>query len=190
MVKNILFRAVIEVLGKPEEHVEKSLKKFVGNLKKDEDFKVTSEDYAQIKKQDEQELWAGFAEIEASTNNIDNLVRFCFDYMPSMIEIIEPKELKLSETDLSHFLNSLQARLHNIDMVAKQVKFENDQLKRNMTGLLRNYLLVLLNNKSFSSEQLSKFTGVKQEKLEDYLDQLTDEGRVELKDGVYSAKKK
>ena len=189
MITNILFRAVIEVLGRPEEHVEKSLKGFVDKLKKDEDFKVDSEDYAEIKKQDEQDLWAGFAEIEASTNNVDNLIRFCFDYMPSMIEIIEPKELKLTEMDVSHFLNSLQARLHNIDMIAKQVKFENNQLNKNMAGLLRNYLLVLLSSKGFDANQLSKLTGVNQDKLEDYLDKLIDEGRIELKDGIYSAKK-
>ena len=110
MAKNILFRTVIEILGKPQEHVDKSLKNFVIKLKEDQDYEVITEDYAELKKQDESELWAGFAEMEVKTDKVDHLIKFCFDYMPSIIEVIEPKELKFSDMDVSHFLNDLQAR--------------------------------------------------------------------------------
>ena len=160
-----------------------------GIYKENEDYQVVSEEYAELKKQDEQELWAGFAELEAKTANVEHLVGFCFEYMPSMIEIIEPKQLKFSDVDVSHFLNDLQAKLHQVDMVAKQVKFENDQLKKTAGGLLKNYLYVLLSRNNLSSEQLSGLTGVNKEKLEDFLDKLIDENKVGLKDGVYFAKK-
>ena len=189
MAKNILFRTVIEILGKPQEHVDKSLKNFVIKLKEDQDYEVITEDYAELKKQDESELWAGFAEMEVKTDKVDHLIKFCFDYMPSIIEVIEPKELKFSDMDVSHFLNDLQARLHQVDMVAKQVKFENDQLKKTTSGLLKNYLFVLLSKSNLSSEQLSKLTGVNKEKLEDFLDSLIDDGKVGLKEGIYFAKK-
>ena len=63
---------------------------------------------AEVKKQEGEELWACFAEIKFSTNKVENLVSFCFDYMPSIIEVIEPKELLFSEVEVSHFLNDLQ----------------------------------------------------------------------------------
>ena len=190
MEKKILFRAVIEVLGKPQEHVDKSLKQFVEQLKTSGTYEVISEEYADLKKQEEQELWAGFAELELKAAAIEDLISFCFDYMPSMIEILEPKELRYSDTDVSQFLNDLQAKLHQVDMVAKQIKFENDQLKKSMSGLLNNYILVLLSKGNLTSEQLSGLTGVNKDKLEDYLDKLIDAGKVDLKEGIYFAKNK
>ena len=189
MEKNILFRAVIEVLGKPKEYVDESLKGFVEKLKADDNYEVVDEEYADIKKEEEQELWAAFAELEVKAGKIEELIRFCFDYMPSTIEVIEPKELKYSDMDVSHFLNDLQGRLHQVDMVAKQVKFEGDQIKKSMSGLLKNFLFILLSKGNLTSEQLSKLTGVHKEKLEDFLDKLIDEGKVDLKEDIYFIKK-
>ena len=70
MEKNIIFRAVIEILGKPKEHIDKSLRGFIKQLKENEEYEVISEDYAELKKQEEQELWMGFAELEVKTAKI------------------------------------------------------------------------------------------------------------------------
>tara|TARA_Y100000310_G_scaffold338005_1_gene426522 strand:+ start:2806 stop:3375 length:570 start_codon:yes stop_codon:yes gene_type:complete len=189
MEKNILFRAVVEVLGKPQEHVEKSIKDYVENLKKSKEFEVISEDFAKIKKQEEEELWSTFAELEIWTDKIENLTGFCFDYMPSLIEVIEPTELRINDREFSSFLNDLQAKLHQVDMLAKQMKMENDYLKRNMGSLLKNYLTVLLSKGDLTSEQLGRLTGIKEDKLADFLDQLIDSGKVKLKEGIYSLEK-
>lgn len=185
MVEEIIFRTVIEILGKPKEHVEKALKDYVKQIKEDENFKVIKEDFAEIKKQEDQDLWAIFVELEIKTAKIDHIIDFCFEYMPSILEIVNPKKLTLEDSQISGFLNDLQAKLHQVDMVAKQVKLENDHLKTNMAGLLKNYIVVLLSKANLTSQQLSKLTGVRQEKLEDFLDQLIDEGKIDLKEGVY-----
>ncbi len=188
MEKKIILRSVIEVLGRPKEHVEASLKGYIDKLKADERYGVTSCEFAEIKEQAEQEAWATFAEVEMKVEKIEDITAFCFDYMPSMVEIIEPAEITFKDAEVSGFLNDLQAKLHQVDMVAKQVKMENDHLKRNMAALLKNYLMLLLSKKALSSIQLSSLTGVAEDKLEDYLDQLIDEGRVDLKGDLYSRK--
>ena len=190
MENDILFRAIIEVLGKPKEHIEKSLKEYLDNLKNNKNYKVISQEIAEVKKQEGQELWVVFAELEVKTNQVDSLISFCFDYMPSVIEILEPRKLSLSDLEISQFLNDLQGKLHHVDMVAKQVKLENDYLKKNMGSLLRNYVLLLLSKQSLSSTQLSKLTGVDKDKLEDFLDQLIDKEKIDLKEGVYYLKEK
>ena len=189
MEKKILFRAVIEVLGKPKEHVNESLHNYIKNLKESDRYLVLNEEYAEIKKQEEQEMWAAFAELEIKAEKIEDLIAFCFDYMPSVIEIIEPKEFSLVDNDISTFLNDLQARLHHVDMLTKHMKIETDNLKRNMSFLLKNYVLVLLNKGNLSGEQLSRLTGVAKDNLEDFLDQLIDEGKIDLKEGIYFLKK-
>ena len=186
----ITFRAVIEVLGKPQEHVEESMKQYLQQLQEDKRFKVQHKQLAEIKKQEEQDLWTIFAELEVQTDQLQNLTIFCLDYMPSLIEIIEPAQMTLTDIQLSEFLNDLQAKLHQIDLLAKHVKIENDHLKRNLGGLLNNYIQILLKQANLGSEQLSKLTGVPQDQLEDYLDQMMDAGKIDLKEGIYFLKEK
>ncbi len=188
MEKKILFRAIIEVLGKPKEHVQSSLEKYLQNLKENELYAVVNVQMAKLKKQKEGELWSLFAEVEVWTEKVDHLIDFCFDYMPSSIEIIEPSELKLNEIEVSDFLNDLQTKLHSVDMLAKQLKTENDVLKINTAALLKNYITMLLKQNNLTSAQLSNFTGVNKDKLEDFLDQLIDEGKIDLKEETYYLK--
>ena len=190
MEKTIHFRAVIEVLGKPKEHVEKAMQEYVEKLRQNERYEIISEEIAKIKKQDEQELWAIFSELEIKAEKIEDLVGFCFEYMPSLIEIITPKELTFSDVDISHFLSDMQAKLHQVDMVAKQVNIENQHLKQNLSGLLKNYIQILLNKGNLTGEQLSGLTGVTKDRLEDFLDQLIDERKIDLKEGIYFLKEK
>ncbi|MBT4936253.1 hypothetical protein HOL21_01275 [Candidatus Woesearchaeota archaeon] len=185
MEKNITFRTVIEILGKPQEHVEKSIKEYVKKLKDDDKYEVLEEEFADIKKQEDQDLWATFAELEVKTSSLQDLSAFCFEYMPSLMEIIEPKKMNLTDSNVSEFLSDLQSKLHQIDMVAKHVKMENDMLKKSINSLLKNYIVVLLRPRNLTADQLSKLTGVAQDKLEDFLDQLIDEGRIDLKEGIY-----
>lgn len=184
-IPEITFRAVVEVLGKPQEHVEAALKDYINKLREDNNYTLIREEFAEAQKQDQQELWAVFAELEIKTSSIERIIDFCFDYMPSVIEIITPNSLALKCEQVSTFLNDLQARLHQVDMIAKQVKLENDHLNKNIGSLLKNYVVVMLSKTNLDSEQLSKLTGVNKDVLEDFLDQLIDEGKIDLKEGIY-----
>ena len=188
-MSKVVCRALVEIMGKPKEHVESSLKGYLDKLQKDDNYAIINLEFLEGKKQEENDLWVAFAEIEFSTEKVDNIVSFCFDYMPSVIEIVEPKSIILKDSEFSHVLNDLQARLHQVDMIAKQLNMRNQILQKNMAGLLRNYLLVLLGKSDLNLEQLSKLTGVTKEKLGDYLDKLIDEGKVDLTGEIYVIKK-
>ncbi len=191
MKKELLFRAIIEVLGRPKEHVEKTIKEYLDKLKQDKNYQIISQEIAESKKQEKEEMWVIFAELEVRTASVDNIIGFCFEYMPSMVELIEPSKLTLKDVTISNFLNDLQARLHQVGIMAKQLKSENDFLKKNLAVLVKNYVTVLLNGgKKMTSEQLSKLTGLSKDKLEDFLDQLIDKGEIDLKEDLYSLKKK
>lgn len=189
MEGEITFRTVIEILGKPKEHIETALKEYVQKIKSDKNFSVLKEEFAEVSRQEKQELWATFVELELKTDSVSNLTGFCFDFMPSLLEIISPKEVKFTDTEISQFLNDLQAKLHQVDMIAKQLQIENKILNSSLGGLLKNYVVVLLTKGNLTSKQLSNLTGIDQDKLEDFLDQLIDEGKIDLNDGVYTLKK-
>ncbi len=188
MDTQISFRAVIEVLGKPKEYVEKALVEYIEKLKQDKNYTLISVEIEKTQQQEKEELWSNFAELEIKTEKIENITAFCFDYMPSVIEILEPEQITMNDVQLSSFLNDLQAKLHSVDMIAKQAKIESDYLKRNSGILLKNFIFSLLARNGLTSEQLSMLSGVKIEQIEDILDKFIDEGKVDLKGKVYSLK--
>lgn len=179
MEQPITVRVIIELLGKPQEHIEKTIKEYVDQIKKDKAFQVQRVEFSEIKKQDQAELWAAFAELEFTTD-LSDFTSFCFQYMPSVIEVLEPRKITFTDEQASLFLNDLQARLHQVDMIAKQLNMEVQYLKKNMTGLFRNYLTVLLSNRQLTAPQISTLTGVPQDAVEDYLDVLIDEKVVKM----------
>ena len=183
--KNYLrVRTIIEVLGKPKEHVEKALRKYVEQIKKDEDLSVLKEDYSDAKEQED--LFSMFTELEFVVKSIPKLVSFCFNYMPSSLEIIKPESLSIKNTKLSNILNDLQAKLHNVDMVAKKLKNENDFLKKNLKISLKNVVSVILAiKKQGTIEEISKLSGIDAKALEGFLEELIKEGKIKKEENLY-----
>ncbi|MDD5178038.1 MAG: hypothetical protein PHT54_02015 [Candidatus Nanoarchaeia archaeon] len=130
MEQKIIIKTVIEILGAPKEHVEETLKKVVEKLK--EGFKVrNAKTYeAQETELEKHKLWTAFTEAEIQMENISKITDFCFDFMPSSIEIIEPDELRIKSPEYAELINELLARLHQYDMIVKKLNAENILLKK------------------------------------------------------------
>ena len=175
---------IIEVLGKPKEHVEDSLKQYIEHIKEDSELVVISEKYSEIKEQGQ--LWSKFVELELVVKGTNKLISFCFEYMPSSIEVIKPEQLILTNNELSNFFNDLQARLHNVDMVVKQLNAENNFLKLNMSAIIHNAILICLKVSKLSLEQLSQVTGVDKKELEIFIEKLIKENKIKKEDNTYS----
>ncbi|MHA1988831.1 MAG: hypothetical protein ACW98D_19605 [Promethearchaeota archaeon] len=180
-------RIILEMLGKPKEHIEKTLKGFVEKIKQDTSYMVIKEEFAEAKEQET--MWSSFVELEMVFNDIKSLLPFCFDYMPSSIEVIKPENINVKQNDLSNFLNDLQGRLHHVDMIAKKLKAETVVLKKNLNTSLKNVILLVLGVKKISPlEELSKFTGIKKEELNPFLEQLVKEEKIKKEEQGYSLK--
>jgi len=183
----IRFKTIIEVLGKPKEHVEKALNEYLEKIKETEDFAVVKEDVAPAKEQGN--MFSAFVEMEVVVKIVPVLIGFCFDYMPSSIEVLKPEELKIKNTDISNFLNDLQAKLHGIDMIAKKLKNENDFLRRNLNVSLQNVISIILSvKKSASKEELMKLTGISEKEIDGFLDLLIKEEKIKKEDNLYTLK--
>ena len=127
----IKVRVIIEILGSPKEHVEEIINKVVKKIETEEtDIKLLngkSYEATEVKG-----LWSTFAELELEFNNLYDLIGFSFDYMPSVIEILEPEKIDIGMGDVNELLNDLLAKLHNYDMVTKNLSAENILLKRQL----------------------------------------------------------
>lgn len=53
-------------------------------------------------------------------------------------------------------------------------------LEQNIQGMLNNFVAIVLGTREMTTEELSKITRVNKEALEDFLDKLVDEGKIEM----------
>jgi len=177
-------RSVLEVLGKPKEHVEKTIKMLVTKVKEDPEISILNEKYADIKPEGDT-MFSTYVELEMIIKGITTLTGFCFDFMPSSVDIEKPKVLTVKNRDISNVFNDMQAKLHTVDMVAKKLKAERDFLQRNLGTMIGNMLTILIKLGKNTFEDLSKFTGIRKEELETHLDKLVQEGKIKKEEDLY-----
>ena len=112
-------RMVLEVLGTPKEHVEKTIKQIMERFGEEESVKViTSKAYEAEKIK---AFWSTFCDLEFQVENIERLIDICFNYMPSSLEIIDPAEVNIKINQLNNILNDLMSKLHGYDMIIKDI---------------------------------------------------------------------
>jgi hypothetical protein len=179
----ILCRFIIEMLGAPKEHIEKTMKGYVAKLKEDKELEIIKEDYADVKPQDK--MFSTFVELEVWVKDIYKVVEFCFDALPSSVEIIEPESIKLESRELAGLLNDLQAKLHKMDLAIKSLKGTNIILDKNANNLLRNIILLSLKENTKKITEISKDVGIIDKHLQPFIDKMVEEGNLKKEGDKY-----
>lgn len=182
--KPLLSRIIIEMLGAPAEHIKTTMDKYLENLKKN--HTVLNVSVAEPKQ--EKRLFSVFAELEMRFKNLAELFEFCFEAMPSSVEVVEPEELRISVDRLNGILNDLQAKLHDADMIVKTLRAKQEVLDTNATNVFRRFLMFLCEKGVSTPSEMSHYVGVGPKELTPFLEQLTKEGKLAKEDGKYVAK--
>lgn len=128
---------VMEILGKPPEHIKETLSSIIDDMGNQKDVKVISKKIAEPKQIErdgkKQDAYTTFAEVEIETS-LHQLMMIMFTVTPSHIDIIQPEELRISNTSLNAFFNELITKLHKYDEIARLIMIERqmiaDQLKK------------------------------------------------------------
>ncbi len=181
-------RTIIEVAGKPKEHVENAIKSYVENIRKDPEIDVIKSDFAEVT--NSEGIFSTFVELDIVVKDMPKLISFCFNYMPSSIEISEPKEMKLNSVELSTIFSDLQAKLHEVDTVAKKLRNENAMFSKNVNVLLENMVKIIVANKPRTNEELAKYTGLEKDKMQVFLDKLEKAGKLAKEGEKYTLAKR
>jgi len=117
-------KAIIEVAGSPKEHIEEVMTKVVEKIKSEQQILK----YKIFEAQQKEKLFFTFTEMEIDFSNFEKLIGFCLDYFPSSIEIID-EEVDIKREELENVTNDLLAKLHEYDMILKNLKAELYLLK-------------------------------------------------------------
>jgi len=139
---------VLEILGKPPEHINTTMKEVVSNLDKEQGITVIRKDIKEPKlieqknKEGKQipgaeEIHTSFAEVELEASELVDLAYIVFKYMPSHVEVISPGEILLRNFDLSSILSGVASKLHQYDAIAKSALIQNQILKGKFQQYIR-----------------------------------------------------
>ncbi|MBN1377582.1 hypothetical protein JW949_04610 [Candidatus Woesearchaeota archaeon] len=170
---------IFEMIGSPKEHIEKTLKAYMEDIKVDSEIEFLKENYAEAEPHDEKEkLWSTFVEVDMLVKSLEKLTWLCINFMPASIEITEPKEFKLKDKEVTDWFNDLMAKLHEVSLVTKNMNSENRQLKKNINALIRNCILLTLKEKPKSHKEIGKSIGINSEQLIRFLEVMEKEDRI------------
>jgi hypothetical protein len=199
MDEKIICRAIVEVVGKPKEYVAKAIQTIIESAKEIKGLKIQKTDVEEVKSlKDEKlskteqkiqekagELFSTFAEIEFSAKDFDVVFSFCFDFLPSSIEIIEPEHIEIKSLEVTKMLTDFLSKMHNADMAVKRLNFENSALRNNSRLLLRNMIMVSLKLKEKNLGDLSKAVGIPQDQLKPFLESLIEDKFIVKEEDIY-----
>ncbi len=180
----ILVRAIIEMLGKPKEHIEDTLKKYVQKLR-DDKIKIKKEKFAQA--QPNGDYFSTFSELEIEFANISEIMNFCITSLPSSIEIISPDTLMIDSPDMTGAFVDLQGHLHDIDMLIKNLRAQLEILDKNAVALLRNFVVHHVSHQAMALTDLAGVLGIKEKDLKPFLDRMIEAHLIREEDGKYAS---
>lgn len=124
-------KAIIEIAGFPEKHIEETLNLVKDKLVKEKGIKEIKSTVNKPKKISEK-IFSGFIEAEFLVTDQSTIMGIIYDYMPSSIEIIAPEEIKEDTLKLTELLNDLAAKLHLYDAAIKRLTAEKVLLARHI----------------------------------------------------------
>jgi len=173
-----------EIVGKPREHVEQTLKAYLINIKQDERIKSINEEYAEPLEQDEG-LFSAFCEFEAMVQDLEVLTWLSINFMPASIEVLEPEKLTIEARELNNWYNDLISKLHEVSTSLREQTAVAQHLTEGMNALIKNAILAALRSGPKRDEELERILGIPKAQLAPFAQHLVKKGEIITEDGAY-----
>ncbi len=128
-MERIEARMIIEIMGRPVEHVVDALNQLIDKLGKEQGVTLRERKVREpVAVKEAKDLFTTFAEIDVEFDSVITCFRIVFTYLPAHIEISAPEHLKLKNDDISTIANAIAARMHDYDAIAKRLVSEREIL--------------------------------------------------------------
>tara|TARA_Y100000310_G_C20333837_1_gene646520 strand:- start:129 stop:644 length:516 start_codon:yes stop_codon:yes gene_type:complete len=135
--KGIVAMVIIEVIGRPKEHLTETLNNIIKQIGEEKGVKVIGKKLnPPVLMKDQKDFYTSFAEVEVEVDEILQLAILMFKYMPAHIEIISPELIALTNAGWNDIFNELSRRLHGYDEVARIVQVKNEILEKKLNDAL------------------------------------------------------
>jgi predicted DNA-binding protein (UPF0251 family) len=128
---------ILEILGKPPEHLNEVLGKIIEQLKEEKGITIENINYKEPKELKENpNYYTTFAEIEFNAKSVIELTRVLFKYMPAHVEISSPEEIRMTNDGLNEVVMELMRRLHQYEEVTRNLQIEKKILEKKLKRFL------------------------------------------------------
>jgi len=118
--KNLTALMMLEIIGRPAQHIIDTLNEIVNNIDNEPRVKVKDKDIAEAKEIEGHEgFYSSFAEIEVETEGILDLVILCFKYMPAHVEVVNPELIAVTNNSWTEILCEIVRKLHQYDEITR-----------------------------------------------------------------------
>lgn len=128
---------MLEAVGKPPEHITKTLNDLMDQIENEDGVRVVSRKINEpAPMKDHKDFYTNFSEIEVEVEEIVHLSILLIKYMPSHVEIISPELIVLTNNGWNDILNEILLKLHGYDEIARVMQIEKDILEKKLRGVL------------------------------------------------------
>lgn len=128
---------IMEVLGKPPEHLKETLENISEAIGKEPGVEIKEKKINEpVEMEKKKGFYTSFIEMEVKTEGLMQLIMILFKYMPAHMEIISPEKFKVSNNELGELFNELTRRLHGYDEIARIMQVEKKILERKLKEVL------------------------------------------------------
>ena len=178
--------AVVQIAGKPKEHVEKVLEE-VSKKVDERGYKSHRIEVTDVERlEGEDDIYSGFFEVDLELKNHEQLFGFIQDFNPASIEVSDPDEFEMSLADYNALVTTVASTIQQYDQIIKEKIGENVSLRKRSDLLARNIIVLSLAIAPKRIEVISAETGITQEALKPYLEALENQGTIKREGDVYS----
>lgn len=138
MSSKVRANLILEVLGKPVDHLKTVLEDIVEKLGEEKDVEIVEKTLHEPKPVEKQEgFFTTFAEITIEVKEVSKIFLIAFKYMPSHTEIESPEKVNMDLNDLNQLINELTRRLHAYDHTMRVLQNQKKVLEKKLVDKIK-----------------------------------------------------
>lgn len=135
--KKIASVLILEIIGRPKEHLVETLKNIIEQIGKEPRTSVKEYNIKEpVTMKDRDDFFTTFAEVEVEVEGIIDLVILMFKYMPAHIDILTPELIALTNNGWADILSEITRRLHAYEEVVRVSQVEKNILENKLKEIL------------------------------------------------------
>lgn len=187
MTEKVRIHTILELVGTPKNHIEKTIELLVKQLNEQDGIEIEEKEVSDAQKT-EDGMFGAFAELTMQMDDLTTLNHFAVNYTPAAIELLEPQELEMNPITFNEVYGDILAKLHMSNTEIVELKNQRKEFLRSLNSLLRNTILILLEQEGRTAKQIATQTGVDLERTEKVLEAMINNDTIHKEDDVYRMK--
>jgi len=135
--KNIRASLILEIIGRPAEHLTETLEKIIKQIEEEKGVKLINKKInPPVLMKEQKDFYTTFAEVEVEVEEILYIAILLFRYMPAHIEIISPQFIALTNSGWGDIFSELARKLHSYEEIARIMQVEKGILEKRLREVM------------------------------------------------------